>query len=140
MRRTEQAAEHQPLQQRADGEAGDGGERHRRPEAAGPGGERDGEIGAEHVLHAMRQVHHVHDAEHQRQPRRDQEQQHAELQPVQRLDEQKAGGHRPAVRRARSAPYFSGQVFANSSAQSENTFSTISVSYNPSARFAALTR
>jgi hypothetical protein len=39
----------------------------------------------------MRQIDEVHDAEDQRQPGRDQKQQHAELQPVQCLDEKEKG-------------------------------------------------
>ncbi len=48
-----------------------------------------GEISAQHIERAMRQIDQVHDAEHQRQPGGQQEQQQPELQPVQALfDEQ----------------------------------------------------
>jgi hypothetical protein len=50
-------------------------------ETAGPGHEGRGEIGAHHVERAVRQIDEIHDAEHQRQPGRQQEQQQAELQP-----------------------------------------------------------
>jgi hypothetical protein len=42
-------------------------------EAAGGAGGGDGQIGAQHVLHAMRHVDEVHDSENQRQPCCDQE-------------------------------------------------------------------
>jgi hypothetical protein len=84
----DQEFERQPDQQR-------GGQRQRQPqhEAAGQPDEGHGQIGAEHVLHAMRQVDEVHHAEDERQPGRDQEQQDAELQAVQDLDDEEAGGH-----------------------------------------------
>ena len=50
-------------------------------------GQRDqprGEERADHVERAVREVDHVHDAEHQRQPGGEQEQHQAELQPVER--------------------------------------------------------
>src|SRR5258707_3349260 len=60
---------------------------------SGPGYEGRGEIGAHHVERAVREIDEVHDAEHQGQSRRQQEQQEAELQPVQDLfdDEEHAG-------------------------------------------------
>ena len=54
-------------------------------EAVGHRREGRGEIGAEHVERAVRQIDQVHDAEDQRQPGRQQEQQHAELDAVQAL-------------------------------------------------------
>ena len=54
------------------------------------GVKRRGQVGADHVERAMRQIDHVHDAEDERQTRRHQEQHHAELKPVQPLlDQQK---------------------------------------------------
>ena len=47
---------------------------------------RHGEIGAEHVLDAVREIDEIHDAEDERQSRRNQKQQDAELQSVQDLD------------------------------------------------------
>ena len=72
-----------------------GGERqHQRGEkAAGQRIESDGEVGPQHVLDAVRQVDDVHDPEHQRQPRRNQEQQHAELQPIENLNHEQGSGH-----------------------------------------------
>jgi hypothetical protein len=61
----------------------------RREEAAGEAVERHRQIGAQHVLNAVREVDEVHHPEHQRQPGRDQEQQHPELQPVEDLYEEK---------------------------------------------------
>ena len=49
------------------------------------GGERRGEIGAEHVERAVRQVDEVHDAEDERQAGGQQKQQHAELHAVEAL-------------------------------------------------------
>src|SRR5262249_24663798 len=57
-------------------------------EASGQGRERGGEIGADHVERAVRQIDQVHDAEDQRQPGRQQKQQHAELDAVQGLFDQ----------------------------------------------------
>ena len=74
-------------QQRRD-ERQDGAEH----EAAGPGREGRGEIGADHVERAVRQIDEVHDAEHERQPGRQQEQQQAELQSVQALLDEKRHG------------------------------------------------
>ena len=73
-------------------------------ETAGPRHEGRGEIGAHHVERAMREIDQVHDAEHQRQSRRQQEQQQAELQSVQELfdDEQHGPLHRAGQRRAES--------------------------------------
>ena len=61
-------------------------------EAAGPGRQGGGEIGADHVERAVRQIDQVHDAEHQRQSRRQQKQQQSELQPVQALLDEKRHG------------------------------------------------
>ena len=61
-------------------------------EAAGPGRKGRGEISAHHVERTVRQVHQIHDAENQRQPGREQEQQQPELQSVQALfDDQQHG-------------------------------------------------
>ena len=59
-------------------------------EASGQGREGGGEIGADHVERAVRQVDQVHDAEDQRQPGRKQEQQQPELQTVQALFDETA--------------------------------------------------
>src|SRR6202030_3466000 len=61
-------------------------------ETSGPGHKGRGEIGAHHVERAMGEVDEVHDAEHEREPRRQQEQQEAELQPVQELFDDKQHG------------------------------------------------
>jgi len=59
----------------------------------------------------MREVDEVHDPEDEREPGRDQEQRHAELEPVERLLDKEEEGHRlvapgrvPAGPRARVAP------------------------------------
>jgi hypothetical protein len=54
---------------------------------------RGGKVRAEHVQRAVRQVDEAHDAEHQRQAGGHQEQQHAELQAVERLDQQQFRRH-----------------------------------------------
>jgi len=53
----------------------------------------------------MGEVDHVHDAEHERQPGRHQEQHHAVLQPVQELLENQSPGHGPKNKGA-GAPLF----------------------------------
>ena len=58
---------------------------HRDDETSGHGGERRGEIGAEHVQRTMRQVDQIHDAEDQRQAGGQQKQQHAQLHAVEAL-------------------------------------------------------
>ncbi len=96
-----EVAEHQPFQRQAGQQRHRQRQQQRKPEAAGGRGEAGAQIGAQHVLHAMRQVDEVHHPEHQRQPRRHQEQQDAELQPVQRLDQKKLCAHPTSCRRWR---------------------------------------
>ena len=80
-----------------DGHAQHHGAQHRaqRAEQEGPRGRRDGggQKGPHHVERAMRQVDKIHDAEDQRQPGCQQEQQHPELQPVEHLGEDQRRGH-----------------------------------------------
>ena len=79
----------------------DDAEHHRRGNGDQPGQhERFGpaeyggrEIRAHHVKRAVREIHEIHDPEHERQPGGQQEQQNAELQAVQRLREEEADGH-----------------------------------------------
>ena len=61
-------------------------------ERAGQRREGGGEVGAQHVERAVRQVDEVHDAEDQRQAGREQEQQQAELQSVEELLDQQQHG------------------------------------------------
>ena len=56
-------------------------------------GERGGEVRADHVQRAVREVDHVHDPEHERQPGGEQEQHQPELQAVQGLLEEQDSGH-----------------------------------------------
>jgi hypothetical protein len=81
-------AHHHDLDYHADHQSRD--ERHdgAEHEAVGPGGEGRREIGADHVERAVRQIDEVHDAEHQRQPGRQQEQQQPELKAVEALLEE----------------------------------------------------
>ena len=88
-----EVAEDRELEDEPEQQRGAKREHQREQEIAGEAVEHHGEIGAEHVLHAMRQVDEVHHAEHQRQPCGDQEQQHAELQAVQGLDDEEGDGH-----------------------------------------------
>ena len=81
-------AEDQRFEQQPEGERGGQGEEERPAETSGPGAEGRDQVGAHHVLHAMRQIDEVHDAEHQRQPGGDEEQDEAELKAVQGLDEE----------------------------------------------------
>jgi hypothetical protein len=55
--------------------------------------ERDGEIGAQHVLDTVGEIDEIHHPEHERKPGRDQEEQDAELEPVQNLDDNEPRGH-----------------------------------------------
>ena len=86
--------EHRELEQQPEGERGRQREDQREQEVAGQSVEHYREVGAQHVLDAVREVDEVHHAEHQRETRRDQEQQDAELKPVENLDDKEAGGHR----------------------------------------------
>ena len=88
-----QMPEDREFQHQAERERDDEREQQRGDETAGHGVEHHGEIGAEHVLHAVREVDEIHHPEHQRQPRRDQKQQDAELQPVEKLNDKERKGH-----------------------------------------------
>ena len=57
----------------------------RKPETVGRAEDRQADEGAEHEERAMREAHHVHQAEDQRQARRDEKQQHAIDDAVQEL-------------------------------------------------------
>ena len=83
-----EVAEDQKLEQQAEAERGEQRQHQRREEIADQAVEGHGEVGAEHVLDAVRQIDEVHHAEHQRQAGRDQEQQNAELDAVEDLDEE----------------------------------------------------
>ena len=74
------------LEQEPDREGDRDAARERKPEAAGIGGDPIGEVGAEHVEGAVGEVDDAEDAEHERQPARDEEQQEPVLHPVQELD------------------------------------------------------
>ena len=94
-----EVAEDDDLEQQAEGERRRQCQREAGGEAPGPGDEGGGEIGADHVLHAVREVDEIHHPEHERQPGRDQEQDDPELQPVEGLDEEEGGGHRSRTHR-----------------------------------------
>ena len=81
-------AKYQNFQNEAEGEGRRHGEQQPGKKTAGELGEGDGEIGTNHILHAMGEIDEVHHPKHQRQPRRHQKQQDAELQPIQRLNNQ----------------------------------------------------
>ena len=93
------------LQRHADQQRRDQRQQRTEHEAAGQRREGRGEIGADHVERAVRQIDQVHDAEDQRQAGRQQEQQHAELDAVEALFDQIKHGRwprRPALRPSRS--------------------------------------
>src|SRR5437016_12276027 len=80
---------------------------------AGPGDKGRGEIGAHHVERAVREIDEVHNAEHQRQSGRQQEQEQSELQSVQNLfDDKKHADSRSFpveayhYRASKGAPWF----------------------------------
>jgi hypothetical protein len=96
-------AEHQHLQQQAEQHRGqqrecDGGE-----EASRQAVEHHCEVGAQHVLHAMGEVDEIHHPEHESEARGHQEQQNAELQPVEQLDYDQRRRHGGLVSRSRSS-------------------------------------
>ena len=76
-------------QQRRQHHAAPEAERARRPEARH---QRPGDVGAQHVERAVREVHDPRDAEDDRQPRGDEEQRGRARQPVQGLDEDEVHG------------------------------------------------
>jgi hypothetical protein len=98
-------AQRHDLDRHADHQRPGEAERHAREVRAGPlrGGEH--QIRADHVQRAVRQVDEVHDAEHQRQARRHQEQRDAELQSVQQLLEKKGEAHGQKKKGACRAPF-----------------------------------
>ncbi len=77
--------EHDKFQHDAEHERRAEREQRAQHEVAGPGHEGRREIGTHHVERAVRQVDEIHDPEHQRQPRGEQEQQEPELQAIQDL-------------------------------------------------------
>ena len=81
-----------------DPERGDGNRREheREPEAAGEAVDRQPEERAQHEERAVREAHHVHQAEDEREAGRHQEQQHAIDQPVQELGDDEL--HAPSTR------------------------------------------
>ena len=87
-------ADQQPLEQHADRDRKHDAGRDREPQAAEALGERPREVRADHVEAAVREVDDPHDAEDQRQPARDQEQQQPVLDAVQELDSDRAEFHR----------------------------------------------
>ena len=88
------------LDRHADQQRRDQREQRASDEAAGQRGERGGEIGADHVERAVRQIDQIHDAEHERQPGGEQEQQQPELQAVQALFDEQQHGRSDAAPRA----------------------------------------
>ena len=85
--------EHEELERQAEGERGRERKREGCKKTAGERKEGDCEICAQHVLGAVRKIYEIHHPEDQRETRCDQEQQHAELQPIEDLNDDKAGGH-----------------------------------------------
>ena len=75
-------AEDQKLEQQAERQRRRQRQHQRGKKMPGQRIEVDGEIGAQHVLHAMREIDEVHHAEHQRQAGRDQEQQTPNCRPL----------------------------------------------------------
>ena len=92
------------FERHADHERGGEREHGAEHEAAGQRREGRGEIGADHVERAVRQVDQIHDAEDQRQPRRQQEQQHAKLDAVEALLDEIQHGSVTLTALQRSSP------------------------------------
>ena len=89
-----EVAEHQNFEQQPEGQRRGQGEKQRPAEASCPGAEGRDQIGADHVLHAVRQVDEIHHAEHEGQAGGDEKEDEPELKAVQSLDEEKSCGHR----------------------------------------------
>jgi hypothetical protein len=87
-------AQRQHFDQHADQQRAGEAEHHARRVGAGPlrGGER--EVRAHHVERAVREIHEVHDPQHQREARRHQEQRDPQLYAVQQLLEDQGPGHK----------------------------------------------
>jgi hypothetical protein len=88
-----EVAEQQALQRHAEHHGERDREQDRGRQVAGHSGQRPRQVGADHVEAAMGQVDDAHDAEHQRQPAGDEEQQQAVLQAVEQLDQEKGEIH-----------------------------------------------
>ena len=86
-----QATYQDDFEDQADNAGGDHRDRNRDPERAGRLRHARRDVRADHVERAVRQIQHVHDAEHQRQPGRDQEQHQSELQAVEQLLDEESG-------------------------------------------------
>jgi hypothetical protein len=91
---TDQGDFEQPADQPGDDDRG----RHGDPERSARLRYGGRDIGADHVERTVREVHHVHDAEHQRQAGGNQEQHQPELQAVQQLFDEERRGHRAPLR------------------------------------------
>ena len=92
-----QVSEDQHFQRQAENECRQQAKQQRCEEVAGQPEEQKSQVSADHVLHAMGQVDEAHDAEDQRQPGRDQKQQHAVLQTVEDLNEEQCERHLTAT-------------------------------------------
>src|SRR6185295_3399098 len=88
-----EVAEDQEFEQQSENQSRHQSQDQGSQEIAGQRIEGDSEIGAQHVLDAVREVDEVHHPEHERKPGRDQEEQDAKLEPVQNLDDNEPGGH-----------------------------------------------
>jgi hypothetical protein len=107
-----QRSQHAHLEKHADDRGRRDGKQHAGDERAGELHEGGGDERAQHVKRAVREVDHVHDAEHQREAGGEQEQHQPELQAVQRLLEYQYPRHkkgavfRPPPRRTTSGNHF----------------------------------
>ena len=88
-----ETADEDVLQQQAHDEGNRDAADHRQPEAAGGGRDAVGEIRAQHVERAVREIDDAEDAEHQRQAARDEEQDHSVLNGVQKLNAERCKVH-----------------------------------------------
>ncbi|MPN32182.1 hypothetical protein SDC9_179658 [bioreactor metagenome] len=95
-------AHHQPLDQRSDQDGGDDRHQHGAQKGAAALMYLGRDVGAGHIERAVRQVHGVHDAEHQGQAGREQEQHQAVAETVEQLLENEDGIHRVQLRQTRT--------------------------------------
>jgi len=84
--------EQRPLEEEPEEHRQRDAQHHRDGEAAGQRRQRERHVRADHVEAAVREVDDPHDAEDQRQPARDQEQQQSVLERVQELDQREFHG------------------------------------------------
>jgi hypothetical protein len=88
-------AEYQEFEQQSEGECGKERKRRRGEKILRQRIKRNGKIGAQHVLHAVGKIDEIHHPENERETRRDEKQQNAELEAVENLNDEESRIHAP---------------------------------------------